>query len=65
MEWGVRSVKCRVGSVECNVWSVGGVWSVKCKVWSGKWGLWSVKCEGVVWSVKCRVCGVSSVKWGV
>jgi len=47
----VRSVECKVWSVECGVRSVVCVeyrvwWSVECRgvLWSGECGVWSVKC---------------------
>ena len=57
-QWEVRSVKCGVWSVKCEV----SVWSVKSAVWSVKFqfGVWRKQCE--VWSVKC---GVWSLKFGV
>ena len=55
----MKSVKCGVWSVECevSVWSAkSAVWSVKCEVWSVKEAVRSVKCE--VLSVECEVWSV-------
>ena len=41
------SVKSRVESGECGVWSVNeecGVWSELCKVWGVGFKVWSVQC---------------------
>ena len=59
MEYEVRSVKCGVKSVtcevvECEMWSVEReVCSGVCGVWSVKYGARSVECE--VWIVRCGV----------
>ena len=67
-QWEVRSVKCGVWSVKCevSVWSVkSAVWSVKCEVsvWSVKEAVWSVKCG--VWSFKFGVRRVQCEVWSV
>ena len=40
------SVKCGVGSVECDV----------CDVWRGKCGAWNLECEVVLGSALCKLC---------
>ena len=67
-QWEVRSVKCGVWSVKCevSVWSVkSAVWSVKFQfgVWRKQCEVWSVECE--VWSLECEECSVKCGVWSV
>ena len=76
----MRSVKCGLWRVECEVWSVESeessekceAWSVKCGVWSVEWevrsvkcGVWSWSAKSAVWSVKCGVRRVQCEVWSV
>ena len=46
LKWGLRSVKCKVYSVDCG----GGMSTVQCPVWSVKCGV-----QNAAWNVKCSM----------